>query len=56
MAKMKDAHRIWGVKPEGKRPSGTSRHSWNDNIKVNLKDKIYEDVSWIDVAQDRILW
>lgn len=54
--KMRDAHRILAGKHKINRPFGRSRHSWNDNIKVNLKDKIYEDVSWIDVAEDRILW
>jgi hypothetical protein len=55
MGMMRDAHRILAGKREGKRPFGRARYSWNDNIKVNLKDKIYEEVSWIDVARDRIL-
>ena len=25
-------------KPEGKRPLGTSRHRWEDNIKLNLQE------------------
>jgi hypothetical protein len=38
-------------KPEGKRPLGTPRRRWEDNIKMDL-----QDVDWIDLAQDRNRW
>jgi hypothetical protein len=37
-------------RPEGKRPLGTPRRSWEDNIKMDLM------VNWIRLAQDRVHW
>jgi hypothetical protein len=31
-------------------------HRWEDNIKINLKETEWEDVSWIHLAQDRDQW
>jgi len=30
---------------------GRLRHRWKDNIKMDLKDIVYECVDWIHVAQ-----
>ena len=43
-------------KPEGKRPLGRCRHTWEDNINMDLEEGGYEDMDWIDVAQDRDIW
>jgi hypothetical protein len=43
-------------KPEGKRPLGSPRHSWVDNIKIDLRVIECDGVDWIDVAQDRNHW
>jgi hypothetical protein len=43
-------------KPEGKRPFGTSRHSWDDNIRMDLKGTDWEGVDWIDLAQGTDKW
>jgi hypothetical protein len=32
-----NAYRILVGKPEGKRPLGTPRRRWEDNIRINLK-------------------
>jgi hypothetical protein len=37
--------------PEGKRPLGRSRHRWEDNIKMDLRE-----IRWVDLAQDRDQW
>jgi len=37
-------------KPQGKRPSGRSRHRWEDNINTDLKEIGWEDMDWIDLA------
>jgi hypothetical protein len=38
MEEKKNAYRILVGKPEGKRPLGWSRHSWDDNIKMDLRE------------------
>jgi len=43
-------------KPEGKRPLGRCRYTWEDNINMDLEEGGYEGMDWIDVAQDRDIW
>jgi hypothetical protein len=43
-------------KPEGKRPLGRPRRRWEDNIKLNLKEKGIDGANWIRLAQDRVQW
>jgi hypothetical protein len=43
-------------KPEGKRPLGRPRCTWNDNIKMDLREIGWDGTDWIDVAQDRDQW
>jgi hypothetical protein len=43
-------------KPEGKRPLGTPRRRWEDNIKMNLQEVGCGGVDWIELAQDRDRW
>jgi hypothetical protein len=43
-------------KPEGKRPLGRPRRRWVDNIKMDLKEKGWDCVDWIELAQDRDQW
>jgi hypothetical protein len=42
--------------PEGRRPLGRPRHRWVDNIKIDLREIGWEDMDWIDLAQDRDQW
>jgi hypothetical protein len=51
-----NAHRILVGKPEGKRPLGSPRHRWVDNIKMNLREIGWGGMDWIDLAQDRDQW
>jgi hypothetical protein len=46
---------ILGGEPEGKRPLDRPRCRWED-ITMYLKDLWCEDVDWIHLAQDRVLW
>jgi hypothetical protein len=41
---------------QGNRPLGRLRHSWEDNIKMELKEIGCEDVDYIQVAQDMVQW
>jgi hypothetical protein len=43
-------------KPEYKRIFGRPRHRWEDNIKIDLTEVIYEGLNWIYLAQDRVHW
>jgi hypothetical protein len=49
-------YRLLVRKPEGKRPIGTPRPRWVDNIKMDLSDIGWGDVDWIGLAQDRDKW
>jgi hypothetical protein len=40
-------------KPEAKRPLRRPRSSWVDNFKMDLTERGWSDMHWIDVAQDR---
>jgi hypothetical protein len=42
--------------PEGKRPLQRPRCRWVDNTKVHLREVGWNDVDWIDLAQDRDQW
>jgi hypothetical protein len=43
-------------KPEGKRPLGRPRRRWVNNIKIDLREIRWDDMDWIDLAQDRDQW
>jgi hypothetical protein len=43
-------------KPEGKRPLGRRRRRWVENIKIDLREIVWDDMDWIDMAQDRDQW
>jgi hypothetical protein len=51
----RDACRVLVGKPEGKKPLGTPRHSWDDNVKMILK-KWDGGMDWIDLAQNSDRW
>jgi hypothetical protein len=43
-------------KPEGKRPLRRQRHTWEDNIKLNLQEVGSGVMDWIALAQDTDRW
>jgi hypothetical protein len=51
-----NAYRILVGNPEGNRPLGGPRRRWVDNIKMNLREIGWNDMDWIDLAQDRDQW
>jgi hypothetical protein len=56
MGENRNAYRILVGKPKGKRPLGRPRHMWVDNIKVDLRERGWDDMDWIDLAQHRDQW
>jgi hypothetical protein len=51
-----NAYRILVGKPEGKRPLGTPRRRWVDNIKMDLTEIGWYGMDWIVLAQDWGQW
>jgi hypothetical protein len=47
------AYNILVAEPEGKRPLGRRRCRWEDSINMDDKGIGWEDVDWIQLAQDR---
>jgi hypothetical protein len=43
-------------KPEGKKSLGRPRYRWVDNIKMDLRDRGWGGMDWIDLAQDKDQW
>jgi hypothetical protein len=41
---------------EGKRSLGRPRLSWEDNIKIDLRDVGINEANWIQLVQDRVQW
>jgi hypothetical protein len=39
MGEMRNAYFILVGKPEGKRPLGRSRHRWEDNVRMDLRER-----------------
>ncbi|KAJ4444348.1 hypothetical protein ANN_06140 [Periplaneta americana] len=49
-------HIVLVGRPDGKRPLGRPRRRWEDNIKMDLREVVYDDREWINLAQDRDQW
>jgi hypothetical protein len=43
-------------KPEGKRPLGRPRRRWEDNIRNDLREIVWEGVDWMHLDQHRDQW
>ena len=56
MGERRGVYRVLVEKPEGKRPIGRHRHTWEDNIKMDLQEMILGGMDWIELAQDRDGW
>jgi len=56
MGERRGVYRILVGKSEGKRPLGRPRHRWEDNIKLDLREKGIDGANWIQLAQDRVQW
>jgi hypothetical protein len=49
-------YKVFVGRPEGKRPLGRPRRTWEDNIKRDLREIGIDGANWIQLAQDRIQW
>jgi hypothetical protein len=53
MGEKRNAYRILVGKPEGKRSVGRPRRRRVDNVKMDLRERGWDGIDWIDLAQDR---
>jgi hypothetical protein len=44
MGEIRNAYKILVRKPEGKRTLRTPRHRWKDNIRMDLRETVWEGV------------
>jgi hypothetical protein len=56
MGEKTGAYRILVGRPEGRRPLGRPRRRWEDNMKLDIREVGWEDMNWIELAQDRDRW
>jgi hypothetical protein len=49
-------YRVLVWRSEGKIPLGRPRRRWEDNIKMDLREKGIDGANWIRLAQDRVQW
>jgi hypothetical protein len=56
MGDRRGVYRVLVGKPGGKRPLGSSRRRWEDNIKMDLQKVVCVGVDWIELARDRDGW
>ena len=53
MEEGRSAFKILTGKPTGKRPIGRPRHTFEDNIRMDLKEIGIRTRNWVDSAQDK---
>jgi hypothetical protein len=56
MGEGRDMYRVLVGKPNGKRPLGSPRRRWEDNIKADLQEVGCWRMDWIELAQDTDRW
>ena len=56
MEEGRSAFKILTGKPTGKRPLGSPRHKWEDNIRMDLTEIGINMRNWVNSAQDRDYW
>jgi hypothetical protein len=56
MGEGRGVYRVLVGRSEGKRPLGRPRRRWEDNIKMDLREKGIDGVNWIQPVQDRVQW
>jgi hypothetical protein len=56
MGEGRDVYRVLVGRPERKKPLGRPRHRWEDNIKMDLRQRGKNGENWIRLVQDRVQW
>jgi len=50
----RDAYRVLVRRPERRRPIARQRGRWEDNIKMDLEEVLWEGMNWNGMAQEVI--
>jgi hypothetical protein len=53
---MRNAYKDLGGRAEGMKLLRRPRRRWEDNIKIDLKERLLECVRWFHLAEDNDLW
>jgi hypothetical protein len=53
MGEERNVYRVLMGKPEGKRPLGRPKRSWEEGIRMDLREIGWGSVDWIQLVQDR---
>jgi hypothetical protein len=56
MGEGRGVYRVLVGRPESKRPLGRPKRSWENNIKLDLREIGVGGANWIQLAQDRVQW
>jgi hypothetical protein len=56
MGGTRNAYRILVGKSERKRQRGGSERRWKNNIRTNLRERRWEVMDWMHLAQDKDQW
>ena len=56
MEEGRGVHRVLVGKPDGKRPMGRPRRTWEDIIKMDLQEVGRGCGDWMELVQDRDRW
>jgi hypothetical protein len=56
LGEARGVYRVLVGRPECKRPLGRPRRRWEDNIKMDIRERGIEGENWIQLAQNRIQW
>jgi hypothetical protein len=50
LTEMRSAYKMLDGKPEGARPLGRPRRSWEDNIRMDLREEGWEILDWVHLT------
>jgi hypothetical protein len=53
MEEKRNLYEVLAREPEGKRPLGRPRRSWENNNNMDLRELCWGSMDWIELAQDR---
>jgi hypothetical protein len=56
MDEVRGVYRVLVGKPEGKRPLGSLRRRWEDNVRMDLQEVGCGREDWTGLAQERDTW
>jgi hypothetical protein len=56
MGEEREVYKVFMGKPEGRRPLGSPRRGWENEIRMDLRETGWGSVNWIRLAPDRDRW